>query len=164
MANNCYNVIIVSGVDTTDVNAMFRSAMEWNNESDMGWLPDADDFDALDYQHYLFDIYENDSDCWVCWTKWSPPIEELIIISRMHPTITFYMEWEECGMGLYGKCYITNGVLTSLVELSDDDLEQVHHDEDNDLYVWTRPDGSVETFECESEIYEQMLDRKEVKS
>lgn len=163
MANNCNNIIIVSGDDTTKINDMFHRAMEYNNEYGYGWLPEDDDIEALDYQHYLFDVERQDKDVWRCWTKWSPPVDEFLVISRSYPSVTFHMEWEEPGMGLYGKCVITDGVLVSLVELTDEELEQVQYDEDNDHYVWTRPDGTVETFECDSEIYETMLDGKGVK-
>ena len=163
MANNCNNIIIVSGDDTVRINDMFHRAMEYNNEYGYGWLPEDDDIEALDYQHYLFDVERQDKDVWRCWTKWSPPIDELCIISRSYPNVTFHMEWDEPGFSLYGKCVITNGVLTSLVELSKEELEQVQYDEEEDHYVWTRPDGTVETFECDSEIYDMMLNGKEDK-
>lgn len=163
MANNCNNIIIVSGDDTTKINDMFHRAMEYNNEYGYGWLPEDDDIEALDYQHYLFDVERQDKDVWRCWTKWSPPVDEFLVISRSYPSVTFHMEWEEPGFSLYGRCSIADGVLVSLVELTDEELEQVQYDEDNDHYVWTRPDGTVETFECDSEIYDMMLDGKEDK-
>lgn len=163
MANNCNNFIIVSGDDTTKINDMFQRAMEYNDETQHGWLPEDDDIKALDYQHYLFDVERQDIDVWRCWTKWSPPIDELCIISMSFPSIKFYMEWDELGMGLYGRCKISNGVVTSLVELADEELEQVQYDEEKDHYVWTRPDGSVESYECVYEIYEEMLEGKEAK-
>jgi len=161
MANNCNNFIYFNGDDSARVNDMFQRAMEYNDEYGYGWLPEDDDIKALFYQHYLFDVERQDTDMWRCWTKWSPPIDELCIISRSFPSVKFYMEWDEPGMALYGRCKISNGVVTSLVELADEDLEQVSYDDENNLYEWTRPDGSVESYECEYDIYEEMLDGKE---
>ena len=161
MANNCYNFINVSGDDLSGVEAFMKECMQVNNTG-YGWLPEwmKEDYEKLDYVHYLFDMEDNGDGSYVCWTKWAPPIEELIIISRKLAGVTWEMEWEECGMGLYGRCVIRDGVVVSLVELTEDEVNQVKLDEEKDMYVWTKPDGTVETSESDSELYNEMLDQK----
>lgn len=163
MANNCYNFIYVSGDDLSGVEAFMKECMQVN-DTGYGWLPEwmKEDYEKLSYVHYLFDMDDNGGGSYVCWTKWAPPVKELIIISRKLTGVTWEMEWEECGMGLYGRCVVRDGVMVSFVELTEEEVNQVKLDEEKDMYVWTKPDGTVETSESYSELYNEMLDQKTI--
>jgi hypothetical protein len=39
----------------------------------------------------------------------NPPLRFLADLSRQFPTLTFYVEWEEGGVGLSGSCFIFGG-------------------------------------------------------
>lgn len=164
MANHCNNWINVYsyGLDMTALDELIAEAIQ-TNESGSGWLPEGDEV-GLDYPHYLFDIsdYTQYKGCasWICWTKWSPPLEELCRLSSRLMGLEFRLEWEECGIGLYGRCVIKDGEVQHLIELDDKDLAQVTYDEDRDIYLWRKEDGSVEECESDNEIYSQMLDDK----
>ena len=84
MANHCYNGISFYGKDLTKIKEMIADAIVVNETQ--GWLPESIDVSKLDYSHYLFDIEISDdskSNLSInCWTKWSPPIEELEYICR----------------------------------------------------------------------------------
>lgn len=43
-------------------------------------------------------------------TAWSPPIEWLVQVSRLHPELTFTLEYDEPSMDFSGKVEIRNGV------------------------------------------------------
>ena len=163
MANNCYNWIQMYGDNLNDVNKMIDEAVKRNDEG-YGWLPTEREFN-LNYVHYLFDIQDydkgDDESRMMCWTKWSPPIEELKIISTMHPGVEFHMQWEECGFQLYGRCVVKDGVVVHYIDLTDDELNSVVYDDDMDEYVWRKDDGTSVIVDYESEVYEELLDKKQ---
>jgi hypothetical protein len=64
------------------------------------------------YNTYLFDLGIQSNEVFSCETKWSPPIEELGLISTHYPLLSFEMEYEECGCQVFGKCFIKDGVST----------------------------------------------------
>ena len=153
------------GDNLTDVNKMIDEAVKRNDEG-YGWLPPEREFNHLYYVHYLFNIEDydkgDDESRMMCWTKWSPPIEELRIISTMHPSVEFHMQWEECGHQLYGRCVIKDGVVVHRIDLTDDELNSVQYDDDNNVYVWRKDDGTIEWVDSESVVYEELLDKKQL--
>lgn len=164
MANHCMNWINVYsyGMDMTAFGEAIAEAIQ-TNETGGGWLPEGDEV-GLDYPHYLFDISDYTQDkgyaSWNCWTKWSPPLEELCRLSARFMGLEFYLEWDESGMGLYGRCVIKDGAVQHLIELDDKDLAQVTWDDEMGVYLWRKEDGSVEEWESDSDIFSQMLDDK----
>jgi hypothetical protein len=164
MANNCYNWIQMYGDNLTDANKMIEEAMKVNRQG-YGWLPSDREFNHLSYVHFFFSIEDYDKgdnpSRFMCWTKWSPPIEELKIISTMHPNVKFYMQWEECGMELYGRCVIKDGVILHRIDLTDEEVNRVQYDEDSGMYLFTKDDGTIEYCESDTVIYEELLDDKE---
>jgi hypothetical protein len=157
MANHCINGISFYGKDLTKIKEMIADAIVVNETQ--GWLPESIDVSKLDYSHYLFDIEISDdskSNLSInCWTKWSPPIEELEYICR-EAKVSCTCWYEESGMGLYGQseyCFETDK--TTDVYLEDKDMDRVTYDEENDVYLW---DGDV--CDSESEAYQEMLDEK----
>lgn len=158
MANHCYNGISFYGKDLTKIKSMLAEAVEVN-KTYVGWLPKSIDVSKLDYAHYLFDIEINgetkDSISIACWTKWSPPIEELEYICR-EAKVNCTCWYEESGMELYGEAnYNLETDCTTDVRLTDEEVNRVQYDEENDVYLW---DGKP--IESDSEAYQEMLDEK----
>lgn len=158
MANNCYDWIQVHGDDLTKVKTMIDEALKENKDG-YGWLPKGIE-NELDYPHYLFDVEitneESDEIQISCWTKWSPPIEELKHISLMCEGTEWHCQYEECGMKLYGRVIIMGGKVMSHIYLTDEDLERFSEDEDGNTLF----DG--ELVDSEYECIEKMLDEKSV--
>ena len=157
MANCCYNGISFYGKDLTKIKEMIADAIVVNETK--GWLPESIDVSKLDYSHYLFDIEISDNTIdnlsLNCWTKWSPPIQELEYICR-EAKVSCTCWYEESGMGIYGQseyCFETD--YTTDVCLDDKDLDRVTYDEMKDCYLL---DGEV--IESDSEAYQEMLDDK----
>ena len=157
MANHCYNGISFYGKDLTKIKEMIADAIVVNETQ--GWLPESIDVSKLSYAHYLFDIEINgetkDSISLNCWTKWSPPIEELEFICR-EAQVSCTCWYEESGMAIYGQseyCLETN--YTSDVYLDDEETNRVTYDEDKDQYFL---DG--EPIESDTIAYQEMLDEK----
>ena len=157
MANCCYNGISFYGNDLTKIKEMIADAIVVNETQ--GWLPESIDVSKLDYSHYLFDIEISDDTkdnlSINCWTKWSPPIQELEYICR-EAKVSCTCWYEEGGVGIYGQseyCFETD--YTTDVCLDDKDLDRVTYDEMKDCYLL---DGEV--IESDSEAYQEMLDDK----
>lgn len=150
------------GLDMTGLGEL----MAETQDMERGWLPEGDEV-GLDYPHYLFDVSDYTQEkghiSWNCWTKWSPPIQEMCKISARFEGLEFHMEWDESGMGLYGRCVIKDGAVQHLIELDDDDLAKVSYDDERDVYRWTKEDGEVEEWDSCLAIFEEMLDKKEQK-
>lgn len=167
MANNCMNWISVSGADISVVKEFMNQATDRNKEG-YGWLPEdivGKMIEENKYVHYLFDVNVSgvsDNFMYIdCWTKWSPPIEELLLISSMTQGVRYEMSWEESGMQLYGRCVILDGVVVHMVELTEEECGQVQYDDDSDRYIWRKPDGTTEIIDGDSQAYEEMLDAKQ---
>jgi len=157
MANHCFNGISFYGKNLTKIKKLIREAIEVNINH--GWLPDFIDANKLRYAHYLFDveiISESKESIGInCWTKWSPPIEELELLCRQLK-VNCTCSYEESGMGIYGQSeYNFETDTTTDVYLDDDDTNRVQYDEENDCYLW---DGKI----VDSDIvaYQEMLDDK----
>jgi len=154
MANICTNTITFSGEDLSPIRNLIQEIQE-AEENNVGWLPEGY---KGDYYHYLFDVDITDNDDEIvigCWTKWSPPIEEMMYLCK-NTDIHVNIHYEEMGMGLYGKFYYdpkTNEFED--VCLDDEDINRIQYDEENDIYTL---DGNP--IESDYEEYENMLNKK----
>ena len=152
MANICTNTITFSGEDLSGIRNLID---EINNTDGYGWLPEGY---VGEYYHYLFDVDITDYDEEIvisCWTKWSPPIDEMMYLCKQ-TNVNVNIHYEEMGMGLYGVCYYD--LNTDEVEdvcLDDKDINRIEYDEENDCYTL---DG--EPIQSDFEEYENMLIEK----
>lgn len=130
------------------------------NDTGMGWLPQG--IEHGDYPHYLFDVDvisdEPDSIEFNCWTKWAPPLQELEQIAASMKGVKWSIDYEESGMGIYGRHYYEGGISWG-VELTGEDLNRVVYDDELDEYIF---DGKF--IETEFEAYETILNEKEAKA
>lgn len=97
MANICSNYITLSG-PTKDIKKL-GGLIEKQDEAllkTFTWFEKG--------CHYgLVDDLDNASNFIVITSKWGPPIEGYIELSKSFPTLTFAVEYEECGNNVYGK-------------------------------------------------------------
>lgn len=154
MANHCYNWITFKGNDVSKIKEMMLEAIEVNKEQ--GWLPKEVEGG---FSRYLFDVYIND-DCpdflsVQCWTKWSPPLDELVIICKL-AGVSCVCNYEECGMMIYGEFeYLVDEDISVDTYLDEKDFDRVVYDEENDVYLF---DGKV--VDSDTTAYQEMLDEK----
>lgn len=158
MANNCIDWIQVYGSDLTKTQELINEAIK-RNEEGYGWLPEG--FEQRDgYIHYLFDLddvhKEDDGISFVCWTKWSPPIEELKGLSKLCKGTEWMCQYEETGMQLYGRLVIKDGEVVSHIFIDDNDMKRIEEDAESNVYF----DG--ELVDSEIVAIEEMLDEKEM--
>jgi len=151
MANICTNTITFSGEDLSPIRNLIQEIQE-AEENNVGWLPEGY---KGEYGHYLFDVDITDHDDEIvisCWTKWSPPIEEMMYLCKQ-TNVNVNIHYEEMGMGLYGVCgYNSSKDEFEDVCLDDDDINRIQYDEENDTYTL---DG--EPIQSDFEEYENML-------
>jgi hypothetical protein len=158
MANHCYNGIVFHGKDLTKIKSMLAEAVEVNKTE--GWLPKSIDVSKMSYVHHLFDVDivddEGEDKVFInCWTKWSPPLDELEHICR-EAQVSCSCSYDESGMELYGESeYNLETDCTTNVYLTDEEVNRVQYDEENDCYLW---DGNF--VESDSDAYQEMLDEK----
>jgi len=154
MANICTNTITFSGEDLSPIRNLIQEIQE-AEENNVGWLPEGY---KGEYGHYLFDVDITDHDDEIvisCWTKWSPPIEEMMYLCKQ-TNVNVNIHYEEMGMGLYGVCgYNSSKDEFEDVCLDDDDINRIQYDEENDTYTL---DGNP--IESDYEEYENMLIEK----
>lgn len=158
MANNCFDWIQVYGSDLTEAQELIREAIRRNNEG-YGWLPEG--FEQRDgYIHYLFDlddiVMDDGGISFQCWTKWSPPIEELKGLSKLCKGTEWRCHYEESGMQLYGRLVIEDGEVVSHIFIDNNDMKRIEQDAEFNVYF----DG--EMVDSESVAIEEMLDEKEM--
>lgn len=156
MANNCNNTITFSGEDLSPIRNLIQEIQE-AEENNVGWLPEGY---KGDYDHYLFDTYIMDNDTEIiieCWTKWSPPIDEMVYLCKQ-ANVNVSIHYDEMGMGLYGLCYY-NSSKDEFEDtcLDDNDTNRIQYDEENDIYTL---DGNPIESESDYEEYENMLIEK----
>jgi len=151
MANICTNTITFSGENLSPIRNLIQEIQE-AEENNVGWLPEGY---KGEYGHYLFDVDITDHDDEIvisCWTKWSPPIEEMMYLCKQ-TNVNVNIHYEEMGMGLYGVCgYNSSKDEFEDVCLDDDDINRIQYDEENDTYTL---DG--EPIQSDFEEYENML-------
>jgi len=146
MANHCTNTITFSGEDLSPIRNLIDEIKQENTDG-YGWLPDG--FNSKN-EHALFDVEVDDNDNEIilnCWSKWSPPIEEIIYMVK-GTNINFVLLYEEIGTGLYGVTYYdsTTGTLNDTL-LDDDDINRVTYNEETDEYLF---DGEYTESQFES--------------
>jgi hypothetical protein len=154
MANICSNTITFTGTDLSIIRKAITEIESKHKEGE-GWLPDGF---IGSYLHYLFDVdvqdYETDI-VFNCWTKWAPPIEEMLHLCK-GANINIELQYEEMGCQLYGVYhydYATDTLSDTCLDYND--FARVVYDDDNDEYTF---DG--EPIESDSEAYEEILEEK----
>ena len=159
MANHCNNSIYFYGKDLGKIKEMIADAIRANDELREGWLPESTKSDPS-LSHYLFDvcissIIEGEELAVDCWTKWSPPLEELVIICK-EANVSCLCLYDELGSSLFGQFeYDVQEDVQKDIFLDEADFDRVQYDEESDLYAFN---GEVEDsdFTC----YMKMLDEK----
>lgn len=53
------------------------------------------------------------------WTAWSPPVEAMVKLSKLHPELIIDMDWEESGMWFSGEARIAEGEIELINEYDD---------------------------------------------
>lgn len=148
MANWCSNHLLATGGNVKGLHEIFESARRHTLEKHEGWMF------TTDGDRYLFDFDRND-DQWDFETRWSPPIEEIVIIARTLG-VSVEMDYVEMSSCVYGRMrydHTTGEVID--IYLDDSDFDRVEYDEDNDIYEF---EGKV--YDSEYEPLEIMLDAK----
>ena len=156
MANWCNNTVTFEGNKKAigKLQKLFTEMAEREKKEEKGQLPD---FIPL-YSGYFFSLYKNEGDTGIFQyqTKWSPNIEIVQKIAE-HYKVDFVQDYEEMGNLIYGQATYKKGTLTDIY-LNNEDFEQYEYDEETDCYHF-----ECETYESDSEILENLLERKIVK-
>lgn len=127
MANQCNNFLTLK---TDDPNHPLIEWFKENSGAKEGTLPlDLD----LRHDAYFFDIMvDHDSPLTYSiyfWTKWNPPIDELVEIGDRYK-ISWDLQYEELGCGVFGKTRYDHQLNTMQdIYLSDEDLDLVIEDD-----------------------------------
>ena len=154
MANWCSNTVVFEGKPEaiTAIQEVFQMMKNKEETSEQGQLPD---FITEENGGYFFNIYwsEGDEGVFQYETKWSPNTETVRLIADRYG-VEFTQEYEEMGNGIYGKATYSEGILDDTA-LTDEDLEQLHYNEETDHYHF-----EGEEYESDSEILEMLLTRK----
>lgn len=140
MANHATNSVEFSGTEENlqQVMGLFSAMEALENETGKGQLPEfilnnPELMDITGYFHSI-SIYEANSINWE--SKWSPNIDRVVEIAK-HFGVSFVMDYEELGCGIYGKAIYTAGDETAQeYDLTDEDLDQYESDDDNDCYLF----------------------------
>lgn len=156
MENHCYNTITFKGKDLTKIRQMIADAIKTNETQ--GWLPQSSQ-ENRDLSRYLFDVYVSDDlDDLItitCWTKSSPPLEELEFICK-EAQVSGSCWYDECGCMLFGEfSYDVETDISNCIALTDEDFDRVVYDKENDVYLF---DGKV--VDSDYTAYQEMLDEK----
>ena len=117
----------------------FKNCSDWR---DLFW---GTDWDCNDYQSKSLtdgeSLFEVDFD-----SAWSPPIEWLISVSVMYPSLSFQLEYIEPGMCFAGLCSVNNGMFMDLCSETvyknkNGDIIKIIYDDENEQYIL--PNGEV---------------------
>ena len=133
MANWCSNHVTFSGDNVDKVDEMFTKLMEEQADKGFGVRPDweaCEKHSAL----YMFDIDKIDDGSYSFNTKWSPALNTIFLIGRRFK-VAFEMEWDECGMGLYGKM-IFNPDMPDVAMIADASGTNFRFDEEKSMYIY----------------------------
>jgi hypothetical protein len=150
MANWCSNIVIFSGDNVDKVDELFTKLMEEQADKGLGVRPDweaCEKYDAL----YMFHIDKRDTGDYQFETRWSPAINTIFLIGR-RLKIGFEMDWDEPGMGLYGKM-IFNPSMPDVVMMADASGINFRYDHDKDRYIY-----NGEEYESEYEFIDDVIE------
>ena len=155
MANHCYSYVEYRGADAPLVYDMFKKLETINREEGMGALPDIEVIE-IKYAKYFFDIDILGHDEGYVhvrfWTKWAPPVEELIEVAKQFQGF-WDIQVEELAMWIYGKVTIDNKGNYTEIWLQEDVFKAV---EETDDCQWTY---KGEVYESDYDIYEMELEK-----
>lgn len=157
MPNWCSNFLSFSGEKIGELKALMEEGEKYNNEFHQGWAPPF----LTEPDKYLFDIMcieiQGDELTFRCESKWAPPEEEFKAICE-HFGLDGIMSYEEMGMGIYGRCFYSNGEYKDVC-LDQTEMDLVEYDMDNDVYRY-----KGQEIDSQYEIYEELLESKIEKS
>jgi hypothetical protein len=133
MPNWCNNTVTFFGENVDKVDELFTKLMEEQAVSNLGVRPDweaCEKYDAL----YMFYIEKNDAGSYRIETRWSPPINTMFLIGR-RLKIAFEMQWDECGMGLYGRM-VFDPSMPDVALIADASGTNFRYDENKEMYIF----------------------------
>jgi hypothetical protein len=155
MANNCYNTITFSGKDLTEINKLIKEGVDAS--SNQGWLPKEA---PKELTKWLFNIEDLSEEMLgylqiQCWTKWTPPLEELKFICKL-AKVSCECWYDESGDCIYGQySYDFDSDIERDIFLEQSDLDRITFDPDLDQHYL---DGVA--VESDYTCYLDMLDDK----
>jgi hypothetical protein len=150
MPNWCNNNVIFSGENVDKVDEMFAKIIEEQQANDLGMRPDWEACkknDAL----YMFYIEKNDIGSYRFQSKWAPAMNTIYLIGRRFK-IAFEMDWDEPGMGLYGKM-IFDPSMPDVVMMADASNTNFRYDNEKERYIY-----NGEEYESEYEFIDDVID------
>lgn len=133
MANWCDNYVVFSGDNVDKVDELFTRLSEEQATNGLGMRPDWDECEKHDAL-YMFYIDKQDPGVCHFQTKWSPALNTMFLIGRRFK-IAFELEWEECGMGLYGKM-IFDPSMPDVVMIADASGTNFQYNDKKGMYVY----------------------------
>lgn len=157
MPNWCFNHVKFTGNNTRKAITLLQELEKKCQETGQGQLPSFIDPEKYFGNSYMFDInVHNDLDgkptnSFDYQTKWAPNTEALIDIAK-HFKLEFEQQYDEMGMGIYGRAFYRNGELETF-DLDDATLQQIEYDEETDMYKY-----QGEEWESQYELIEMLLD------
>lgn len=154
MANWAQNWVTFSGeeVKLNQVKALFKAMEIKGKETNEGQIPP---FVKQPIQDYFFEIYADETDTVSYATKWSPNVEDLIVIAN-HFDLNFISTYEETASSIFGKAVFTSGnTEAKFYDLDNEDFDLYQFNEEGDIYTY-----EGENFESESEILETIFEKK----
>lgn len=144
MANWCSNYILI---DNKKVINCIKRLQKKEKQTERG--------QTLNYfndDRYLFNIVINEEN--ITWeTKWSPPIETIKALAQKY-NCDIEMYYDEPGMEIHGKCWVTDGEFYD-VYLEQKDFDKIIYYEEEGLYLFEN-----KMWESDSEIIDILLERK----
>ena len=141
MANICSNVIELSG----NYKAFIKQLRKHN------WVDGFELVGPEGSSGYIFDFHEITDTIFGFESKWAPPIDELALRAKKG-RFSFILEYEELGMGIFGKAFFDKENGLRIYDLPQETLDRRDWNEDGKLYI----DG-VE-FESDLEWLEEELE------
>lgn len=151
MANWCNNNVIFSGENVDKVEEMFDKLIEEQAVDGYGVRPDweaCEKYNAL----YLFNIEKHDAVSYRVETKWGPPLNTMLLIGRRFK-VGFYMNWDEPGMGLYGRM-VFDPSMPDVAMIGDASGTNFQYDEEKEMYIF-----EGEEYESEYEFMDDVVER-----
>jgi len=163
MANTCNNSIYFYGKDLSKIKEIIADAIRTNDKLQQGWLPE---FAKPEHclARYFFDVCinhvtEGEELAVSCWTKWAPPLEELVAICK-EANVSCLCLYDELGFLIYGQFqYDVSTDTQKDISLTDEDFDRVQEDKESDVYIF---DGEVveSCYTAYAEILDQKLEKE----